>query len=122
MISLPALCLSLAIYHEARGEPTAGQFAVGIVVMNRVASPKFPNDICSVLRQPSQFTYVGDNLSDLPLDPKAWRTAQYIAHQTITYRDKLPTLQNALYFMRASTFPPYARVTKLGRHNFFTES
>ena len=33
-------CMALNIYHEARGEPFAGQVAVGHVVMNRVASKR----------------------------------------------------------------------------------
>ncbi len=34
-------CLALNIYHEARGEPDEGKVAVGHVVMNRAADPRF---------------------------------------------------------------------------------
>lgn len=41
--------LSRVISAESRGEPLAGQIAVGNVVRNRVASPKFPNTIHAVV-------------------------------------------------------------------------
>ena len=51
--------LAAIIYCEAGGEPYEGQLAVGTVVMNRVASPKYGNTIEEVLMQPYQFTPVG---------------------------------------------------------------
>ena len=44
------------IFCEARGECYAGQKAVGIVVMNRVRSKRFPNTIKKVIYQRGQFT------------------------------------------------------------------
>jgi N-acetylmuramoyl-L-alanine amidase len=41
--------LSRIISAESRGEPLLGQIAVGNVVLNRVASPEFPDDIYSVI-------------------------------------------------------------------------
>ena len=35
-------CLSEALYFEARGESVKGQFAVAEVILNRVASPAYP--------------------------------------------------------------------------------
>lgn len=46
------------IYCEARGESYAGKKAVGIVVMNRVRSNKFPNSIKDVIYQRGQFSPV----------------------------------------------------------------
>ena len=37
------MCLARNIYHEARGEPITGQYAVAEVTMNRVASRRFPD-------------------------------------------------------------------------------
>ena len=51
--------LAAIIYCEAGGEPYEGQLAVGTVVMNRVASSKYPDTIEEVLMQPYQFTPVG---------------------------------------------------------------
>ena len=44
-------CLTEALYFEARGENTKGQFAVAEVIMNRVDSPNFPGTLCKVIKQ-----------------------------------------------------------------------
>ena len=44
-------CLALNIYHEARGEPELGKFAVANVTMNRVNDARFPKTVCDVVRQ-----------------------------------------------------------------------
>ena len=44
-------CLALNMYHEARGQGTAGLFAVSAVVLNRVNDPRFPNSVCEVIYQ-----------------------------------------------------------------------
>lgn len=46
------------IYCEARGESYAGKKAVGIVVMNRVRSKKFPDSVKGVIYQRGQFSPV----------------------------------------------------------------
>jgi len=46
--------LARIIHAEAQGEPYLGQVAVGSVIMNRVASPDFPNTIYNVI---FQYTY-----------------------------------------------------------------
>ena len=52
-MNLPAalLCLAQAVFFEARGEPFIGKVAVASVVMNRVNDPRFPSDICAVVKQ-----------------------------------------------------------------------
>lgn len=50
--------LAALIQCEAGGECYEGQVAVGAVVMNRVADPRFPGTIAEVIYQPGQFTPV----------------------------------------------------------------
>ncbi len=50
--------LSRIISAESRGEPLAGQIAVGNVVLNRVRSSAFPNTIWGVIFQKDQFSPV----------------------------------------------------------------
>ncbi len=50
--------LSSIIYCEAGAESNAGKIAVGIVVMNRVSSGKYPNSVEKVIRQKGQFSPV----------------------------------------------------------------
>ena len=47
--------LARLITAEAKGECLTGQVAVGAVVMNRVADPRFPDTIDGVIYQPGQF-------------------------------------------------------------------
>ena len=44
-------CLADAVYFEARAEPVRGQMAVAQVVINRVFSGYYPNNICGVVYQ-----------------------------------------------------------------------
>lgn len=48
--------LAALIQCEAGGESRTGKVAVGAVVLNRVASPSFPNTISEVIYQSGQFT------------------------------------------------------------------
>jgi N-acetylmuramoyl-L-alanine amidase len=63
------------IYSEARGEPYTGQVAVGAVVMNRIQSDKFPDNIRDVVFQPGAFTAVDDGQFWLTPDPTAYLAA-----------------------------------------------
>ena len=45
------MCVALAIYFEARGEPDAGQIAVAHVVRNRIEDPRYPDNACDVVKQ-----------------------------------------------------------------------
>ena len=48
--------LSRIIYAESGNQPLDGKIAVGNVVLNRVASPRFPNSVYEVIFQRNQFT------------------------------------------------------------------
>ena len=60
--------LATIIYCEAGNQPWEGKVAVGNVVLNRIASPQFPNDMDTVLRAPIQFTPVGSGKYDRMLN------------------------------------------------------
>lgn len=65
---LPLMCLATAIFFEARGESYDGKLAVGQVILNRTESEEYPDSICAVIDQKSQFSYTEDGKSDNPLD------------------------------------------------------
>lgn len=44
-------CMAKNIYFEAKSQSLVGQIAVGLVVLNRVKSKNFPNDVCKVVYQ-----------------------------------------------------------------------
>lgn len=68
--------LARIIYGEARGEPYAGQVAVGAVVLNRVKSSYFPNTISGVIYQSGAFDAVRDGQINLSPDSTAKKAAQ----------------------------------------------
>src|SRR3954471_10683541 len=73
-------CLANAVYFESRGEPIEGQLAVAQVVMNRAASGRYPADLCEVITQKAQFSFIRHGR--FPAADKAsqaWRKAVAIA-------------------------------------------
>ncbi len=68
--------LARIISAEARGEPYAGQVAVGAVVLNRVKHPSFPDTLSGVIYQTDAFTAVSDGQFDKPIAESAYRAAQ----------------------------------------------
>ena len=68
--------LARIISAEARGEPYAGQVAVGAVVLNRVKHPSFPSTVSGVIYQTDAFTCVSDGQFDQPIAESAYRAAQ----------------------------------------------
>jgi spore germination cell wall hydrolase CwlJ-like protein len=48
-------CLVRVMYFESNRSSETGMLAVGTVVMNRVASSRFPNSVCAVVTAPRQF-------------------------------------------------------------------
>lgn len=80
------IALLAAILECEAGTNYDGMLAVGTVIMNRVASPKFPNSISSVIYQDGQFSPVGNGaLTEiLGRGPSelAYTTAQVVAGGT----------------------------------------
>lgn len=132
-------CLALAIYHEARGEPDPGQYAVSITVLNRVRSGAYPDSICDVVYQNSerlhrcQFSFACDRLSDFPGNLKAFAKASRIAQFTNSVRPLLDndavlgspfaTVGVMTHYHRFDVNPVWSRklkrLTRVGAHVFF---
>lgn len=68
--------LARVIYGEARGEPYAGQVAVGAVCLNRVKSSSFPNTLAGVVYQAGAFDAVKDGQINLTPNSTAIKAAQ----------------------------------------------
>ena len=98
-MSAALICLALNIYFEARGEPTVFAMAAPAhVVLNRVKDSRYPNDICSVVKQAKtysngfpiknqcQFSWYCDGRSDKPLDENAFNFSFLIAKLVLTGR------------------------------------
>lgn len=71
-----AALLARVISAEARGEPYAGQVAVGAVILNRIEHPSFPSTLAGVVYQPGAFSCMDDGQIDQPVAESARRAAQ----------------------------------------------
>lgn len=119
-MSAALLCLILVVYHEARGEPLAGQAAVAIVVINRTNDPRYPQGICAVVKQPGQFPIWWDAPI---LDDRAWQQAKMIAESAIA-GDIIDMTGGAKYFARHNIRPYWSKGMtrqRLGSHVFYTQ-
>lgn len=124
-------CLALTIYFEARGEPDEGKLAVGHVVMNRASHPRFPEEVCGVVRQGGdaryrcQFTWWCDGRSDRPSEWGAWERAKALAQSVFWQASDDPT-QGALWYHADNVVPPWRDKLnlgpKIGRHIFYLPS
>jgi N-acetylmuramoyl-L-alanine amidase len=114
-------CLATGIYYEAKGEPLHGQLAVAEVILNRTRSGRFPADVCKVLTQRGQFSFVrGGRLPGVEPTRTAWRTAVAVA-QVATRELWESKAGNALFFHARHVSPSWnrAKVAMLGNHIFY---
>ncbi len=114
-------CLAVSIYYESKGEPLAGQLAVADVILNRTTSGRFPASVCSVVKQPGQFSFVkGGKLPEIDTSRRAWKTAVAVARVATKDLWESPA-KNALYFHARHLSPNWgkARVASVGNHVFY---
>ena len=126
-------CLALNDYFEARGESTAGRLAVAHVVLNRVMDTRFPEDICSVVKQNRtrhahrcQFSWYCDNRSDTPYNKAAWHRSRKLATAILQKDSALVDPTNGSLWYHASFVSPRwsanLRVSLvLGGHVFYRD-
>jgi spore germination cell wall hydrolase CwlJ-like protein len=95
-------CLERAIYFESNRSSQEGMVAVGTVVMNRVASPEFPDTICDVVGQKNQFA-PGVLSRHMPREKVP---DIVVAAEKVLDGYRHPELDNAMFFhMAGLTFP-----------------
>ncbi|KUJ85664.1 hydrolase [Ruegeria marisrubri] len=121
-------CLAEALYFEARGESVKGQFAVAEVILNRVATSRFPDTLCGVIKQGTgkkyqcQFTYTCDGLKEVIREKKAYERVAKVARLAI---DGAVTdlTDGATHYHTKAVRPSWSRVYKetarIGVHIFY---
>lgn len=120
-------CLAENIYHEAAYEPQDGKVAVALVTMNRTQDPRFPKDICGVVKQKTtgvcQFSWFC--MGKLPIkDRDAYETAKDIAvHVYANYENLKDITRGALYYHADYVDPRWKlnKTVKIGHHIFYKE-
>jgi len=97
-------CLANAVYFEARDEPVRAQIAVAQVVMNRVFSPFYPNDVCGVVYQNAgrhlacQFTFACNGIPAVVTEPDAWARAKHIARDMLDGKLWMPDVAKSTHY------------------------
>ena len=145
----PVECLALNMYHEARGQGSAGLLGVSSVVLNRVKDKRFPNTICEVIyqgptreswktrqtpdpndavfypvRDRCQFSWYCDGRSDEPKEKKVYQRlltiASSIVYNNISFID---ITDGATHYHADYVRPAWAevktRTTRIGNHIFY---
>lgn len=116
-------CLAGAIYFESKGEPLAGQLAVGRVVIARAESGRFPSSYCGVVYQRAQFSFVrGGRMPRINTASRAWQRAKklaVIAHEG-AWRSEA---EGALFFHANYVSPRWknrmTRLAQIDNHIFY---
>jgi spore germination cell wall hydrolase CwlJ-like protein len=138
-------CLARTLYFEARSESTAGQIAVGQVVLNRAQSGKFPTGLCAVVQQgrytattiaksaaagsrACQFTWycdgIGDEIGRTLSAQTAWKKSQDVAAAVLV--GSIPNLvDGATHYHTKAILPAWAKSMKrtatIDNHIFYRD-
>ena len=129
-------CLAENVYHEAGYEPQTGQLAVAMVTMNRLQDPRFPSDICGVVKQKTRISTIGDKrvvcqFSWYCLPVKLDRTSEAYKQSLraalmvyANYELLKDITHGALYYHADYVNPRWRgliKTTQIGRHIFYKE-
>ncbi|WP_033074368.1 cell wall hydrolase [Sphingopyxis sp. MWB1] len=114
-------CLAGAVYFESRGESLPGQLAVAHVVINRAQSSRFPNSLCGVVYQRSQFSFVrGGKMPRIREGSQQWTRALAIAQIALngSWKNHAP---GALFFHADYVSPGWRkqRIAQIDNHIFY---
>lgn len=108
--------LARIIFAEARGESIEGQVAVGAVLLNRVKSPNFPNNLWSNIFRSGEFCTVRDGQIWLEPNASAYRAAR------LALNGWDPTYGAVFFYNPARTTSRWiwsrSVTTRIGRHVF----
>ena len=103
-------CMTNNIYFEAALESTAGKLAVAQVTMNRVKSSRYPNTVCTVVKQGRhyengfpvrdrcQFSWYCDGKLDIPSMGKMWGQSREVAVYVLKNTQLLDITDGATHY------------------------
>ncbi len=129
------VCLALNDYWEARSESLAGRIAVARVVLNRAMDPRFPSNLCDIIKQVSfqgeqrrcQFSWFCEGKTDTMAEPDQWRLSLKIAAAVLQKDCAIPDpTGGALWYHADFTRPAWAvgyeSTTIIGQHVFYRDA
>jgi hypothetical protein len=124
---MDAWCLAKNIFHEAGVEDRLGRYAVAQVTLNRVRSSRYPNTICDVVYDRSQFSWTLDRSlrKSRPAGP-LWRESVKVAEDVINRGYRVKGLESAMFYHADYVDPfwrkPEAKIAKVGTHIFYASA
>lgn len=128
-------CLAKTVFYEAGNQSREGKEAVALVVMNRVESEKFSENICEVVQEKAvlknkkvcQFSYFCEKLP-APYGDQ-WNESLDVAKSAMSgifNKDVVKRVRDSLYFHADYVNPYWARtkvfMIKIGDHLFYEEN
>ena len=129
-------CLAENAYFEAANQSQLGQYAVTHVVLNRVRSDKFPNDVCGVIKQGEkrngkmvlyrcQFSWYCDGKPDVIAKGRTWDNSLSLAMNAYMVYYLGFDASNGATFYHADYVKPwwskvFTRVVRIDDHIFYT--
>lgn len=131
VITLALTCLALNVYHEARGEPLNGQYAVAYVTLNRAKVSG--SSVCDVVGKKKQFSWANNGIVRTkagwylkphmnPKNIETYTIAVQVASDVLRKRVKDST-KGADHYHAKSVKPSWAKkmhkVSIVGNHIFY---
>lgn len=122
-------CLTNALYYEAGNEPEEGQRAIAQVILNRIASGRWPASVCGTIYQGTeradrlcQFTFSCDgSMARIP-DAAKWSRARAVAVRALSGETFAPA-GLATFYHTLAVHPPWSAsvrpVAVIGAHIFY---
>lgn len=120
-------CLAQNVYMEAANQNAEGKILVAQITINRSQSGKFPNDICKVVYQSNQFSWVNNVPRALRVRNQiAYNDAMDVSKKVLLEGFRLPSLKNSLYYHTKSVSPRWDKHMHIdaviGDHIAYSES
>jgi spore germination cell wall hydrolase CwlJ-like protein len=121
-------CLAENIYHEAGHEEQEGKVAVAMVTLNRTQDPRYPKDICGVVKQKvnltCQFSWFCMPVTLNKRSDRYLESLDVALHVYANYEKLHDMTKGALYYHADYVNPKWKleKTVVIGRHIFYKES
>ena len=115
----PRECLTRVMYFESNRSSEDGMLAVGTVVMNRLADPRYPKTVCAVVGQKNQFA---PGVLHKPMKEKGSAQRAARVADAVLAGARHPVLHSAQHFHQAGLRFPYNNmhyVLEAGGNEFY---
>ncbi len=125
-------CMTDNLYYESATQSYAGKIAVGMVVLNRVKSPGYPNSVCGVIYEGSQsihtsvcqFSWVCSPPKAIIKNSDAYRESAKVAQELLSKRGSIIDItEGATSYHADYVSPAWTKrlqfVAKIDNHLFY---